>query len=285
MSNYRIPQKFIDILCCTNCKEGRILPYPERLVCCKCNHEYHIQNGIPNLTSANSVRLPKIYGDSDYQQWTSLRASSHSFFYETKGVGYVQNAGHLAVRSLQGSNIYGITLDLGCGDGAHYPYFREPDGCLGIDMDQQALEGLKKRFPNFLVIRADGHTLPIRDQSINCIISIYNLEHMVYLDLALEEMVRILSPGGDIFISVPTEGGFAWGIARNLGRNLLLAKKFTTTPLNYKRISEIEHINCIQQLEKAFKRYFEIKKRIFSPLHIPSFHLNLIVTYHCRARG
>lgn len=288
MSHYIIPQRFIDILYCANCKE-RLCPQPEKLTCSNCNHEYHIRNGIPDLTPVNSTRLPKIYSDDDYQKWLGVRAVSHDFFYGTKGVATVQNAGHRAVRTLQGNNTYEITLDLGCGDGAHYPYLKEPDKCLGVDMDQQSLEKLKIRFPNFSVVCADGYNLPVRDQSVDCIISIYNLEHMVYLDLILEEMVRILSPGGDIYISVPTEGGIAWDIGRSLGRNLLFTRKFALThtdiqTIDYNRVLEIEHINCIYQLEKAFKRHFDIKKRIFFPFHIPSFQLNLITTYHCRAR-
>ena len=101
-----------------------------------------------------------------------------------------------------------MTLDLGCGDGSHYPYLTSPDDCFGIDINQKSLEQSKAKFKEFFVIRAGAYDLPVQDASVDCITSIYNLEHLVYLDLALEEMYRILLPEGDIFISVPTEGSF-----------------------------------------------------------------------------
>jgi SAM-dependent methyltransferase len=226
------------------------------------------------------MRLPVIYNDSNFQAW--LNNINQDYYYQTKGiVSYVQNAGHRVVQSLRRHRTYKLTLDLGCGDGAHYPYLEEPATCFGIDIDRASLEKLQSRFPDFFVICADGYRLPLRDGSIDCIVNIYNLEHMVYLDLALEEMFRIIAPDGDIFISVPNVGGVVW----DTGSILTSQRTLTTETMSFKRVVEISHINCIWQLEKAFKRYFTIKRKISFPFPIPSFHVNLITTYHCVKRS
>ena len=149
------------------------------------------------------------------------------------------------------------------------------DNYVGVDIDQASLEKFNKKRPNCSLIRADGYNLPFKDESIDCLMNIYNLEHMVYLDLALEEMSRVIKPNGDIYISVPNEGGLLWG----LGRSLTSSKHFKN--INYARIIAIQHINCIWQLEKAFKRHFKIIHREYFPMALPILHANLISTYHC----
>jgi ubiquinone/menaquinone biosynthesis C-methylase UbiE len=175
---------------------------------------------------------------------------------------------------------YGMTLDLACGDGAHCRYLTPQDNYLGIDIDQGSLEKLKMRFADFPAIRGDAYNLPLKDKSIDCIINIYNLEHMVYLDLVLEEMTRVVKPDGDVFISVPNEGGIAWRI----GRKLTSARAFTSENLDYIRANEIDHINCVWQIAKALRRYFQITKQRRFPFWMPSFHLNAVTTFHCIKR-
>ena len=276
-----VPDKFLDILCCLHCKKSDLSNNTDRLVCKNCGYEYPINNGIPDLTIGKPIRQPKIYNDADYQRLIDSYTEIQDFLYQ-KGrvVSYVQNAGHRIVEKLKKKK-YRLTLDLGCGDGSHYPYLTAPDDCFGIDINQKSLEQSKAKFKEFFVIRAGAYDLPVQDASVDCITSIYNLEHLVYLDLALEEMYRILLPEGDIFISVPTEGSFFW----SLGRKMSTSKKFTNSLLDWGRAIQIEHINCIWQIEKAIRRYFVIKKRICFPFCIPAFRCNLLITYHCGLRG
>jgi SAM-dependent methyltransferase len=103
---------------------------------------------------------------------------------------------------------------------------------------------------------------------------------MAYLDLVLEEIYRVLLPDGHFFVSVPNEGGLAW----TLGRRITTARQFNSATLNYERVIEIDHINCIWQVEKALKRYFHTVKRVLFPFRLPSFQANLITTYHLSKR-
>jgi SAM-dependent methyltransferase len=180
---------------------------------------------------------------------------------------------------MRGDDGQGLTLDLGCGDGAHYPYLPDPENSFGVDLDQASLSKLKARYPDYPALRGDAYNLPLKDGCIDCIVNVYNLEHMLFLDHALEEMGRVLAPGGRIFVSLPAEGGLAWG----LGRRLSTARRFGDENLDYLRALEIDHINCIWQLDKALRRHFRIRRLRLFPLGVPSFHLNLVVTYCCTA--
>jgi SAM-dependent methyltransferase len=218
----------------------------------------------------------KLYTDPDYLQWETMRASSHDYFYGSKGIiSWVQASGHQAIARMMESKQYQAIVDLGCGDGAHYPYIKQTEKYVGVDIDQPTLERFKLKQPDCCLLRVNGFELPFKDKSVDCLINIYNLEHMMYLDIALEEMNRILTEQGDVYISVPNEGGFLWG----LGRSLSSVKHYKN--INYPRIIEIEHINCIWQLEKAFKRHFKIKKKEPFPFSLPGFHANIVTTYHC----
>ncbi len=270
-------QKLVSLLQCVGCGHDTLMLHPPGgLSCSNCGQQYPIDNDIPDLRSKEPLRSPKLFDDPDYLQWLELLASAQDYFYESKGiVSFVQNAGHKAIAKLMGEKINPIVVDLGCGDGAHYPYIKHPEGYVGVDIDQASLKKFKHKQPDCCVLRADGYDLPFKDASIDCLMNIYNLEHMIYLDLALEEMTRILKPQGEIYISVPNEGGLLW----QLGRSLTSVKHFKN--INYPRIVSIEHINCIWQLEKAFKRHLKIKYRECFPFGLPGFHANLITTYYC----
>ena len=53
--------------------------------------------------------------------------------------------------------------------------------------------------------------LPLSDQSVDVIVSFYSLEHLYPLATYLDEMFRVLKPGGALIGAIPAEGGLAWG--------------------------------------------------------------------------
>jgi len=279
MNPGRIAERLSYILCCSDCR-GSLLISDEEIVCNGCGRIFQINNGIPDLRTKEQLRLPRIYNDPDYKTFYERLASIREGFLQPGLISWGQNAGHRAVQSLMKNKKYDIMLDLGCGEGGHAPFLDSLDNVIGIDKDQDSLERLKNKIPSFFVVYADALNLPLREKSVDCIMSIYNLEHTVYLDLVLEEMCRVLSPDGDVFVSVPNEGGFMF----NLGRNLTTARKFSTDSFNYRKAAQIEHVNCIWQIDMALKRYFKIRKKVKFPFLIPGYHFNLVTTYHCTER-
>ncbi|MEW6264265.1 MAG: methyltransferase domain-containing protein [Thermodesulfobacteriota bacterium] len=270
------------ILKCVRCSRPGLVRDESGLVFCPdCRHSYPANGGIPDFRPPAPWPLPRLYQDDDYLAWLDFQSKSKEYFYKPGSLmAYVQNAGHRIIRRMCRRRRLGHLLDLGCGDGHHYPYLDQTDGYLGLDMDQKSLEAARSRFPRLSLIRADACNIPINDGQVDAVISIYALEHFIYLDRVLEEIERVLAPDGDLFISVPTEGSLAW----SAGRRLTTARKFTSIAMNYTRAQEIDHINCVWQLDRAIRRHFRVVERVMFPLALPIFQLNLVVAYHCRAR-
>lgn len=52
----------------------------------------------------------------------------------------------------------------------------------------------------------DCYRLPFRHRTFDRVINIYNLEHLLHFDFALEETRRILNDDAELLVSVPAEG-------------------------------------------------------------------------------
>jgi SAM-dependent methyltransferase len=236
-------------------------------------------NDVYDLRPRVSVPLPRMYEDPDYREWNRLLTKAQDYLYDSSALlAWVQNAGHRAIRSMTRHTPDALTLDMACGDGGHRPYMWRGDRTIGVDIDQPSLERHRRRYPDAMALRGDCYRLPFRDGVFDRVLNIYNLEHLVHLDFALEEARRVLKDDGTFMVSVPAEGGLTWG----LGRRFTTARTFGSATLNYVRANAIDHCNCIWQIEKALARHFRFVDRRRFPLAIPTYHLNVIVTWMLR---
>jgi 2-polyprenyl-3-methyl-5-hydroxy-6-metoxy-1,4-benzoquinol methylase len=103
-------------------------------------------------------------------------------------------------------------LDFGCGNGAQTIEFLG-SGCriTGVDIDQQDLDVLKEylqsnNLDSIVAVRYDGSTLPLESSSFDVILSYEVIEHVQNESQTLEELSRVLKPGGEMVISVPNKG-------------------------------------------------------------------------------
>lgn len=113
-------------------------------------------------------------------------------------------------------------LDLGCGDGRHLRPTRlmRDVAAVGVDLGEKEVantalslramdEGhsiagyAAKDAGPWMVMRANGYRLPFRDDSFDCVIASEILEHLHQDDDALDEIARVLKPGGTFAVSVP----------------------------------------------------------------------------------
>jgi SAM-dependent methyltransferase len=106
---------------------------------------------------------------------------------------------------LRDQNAPAVILDVGCGDGAalataarHNPGHH----VAGIDWSADALRQAKTR--GLTTIRGTIETrLPIADSKADVVIMSELIEHLVDPDGALEEVRRVLRPGGALLLSTP----------------------------------------------------------------------------------
>lgn len=100
-----------------------------------------------------------------------------------------------------------VIVDVGCGDGAATGLVRKL-GCaqhtiVGVDWSMMALRAARRH--DLLLIRGaiDAPGLPFGTGSVDVVILSEVIEHLVDTDSALDEIHRVLRPGGRLLVSTP----------------------------------------------------------------------------------
>jgi arsenite methyltransferase len=122
----------------------------------------------------------------------------------------------------------GIALDVGCGPGtvtASLARAAGPDGlALGLDLSQAMLARAVRAEagPQIAFLRADAQQLPLRDETVDAVVSIAVLQLVPDPAAALAEMARVLRAGGRLAVMVPTAGRAAriWRRLPSIGAHL-----------------------------------------------------------------
>ncbi len=189
---------------------------------------YPVIDGIPILIRNHEEHLKRI---------EQLKASSKGAWYSQTQVDYYDRgpyrhalakrrkivrkwvdqccqdmAGRISGRPL-------MALDLGCGDGASSRWIDSalPDGSELLLTDYNFERILRAR--NLLGSKNKNYFLsqvthpPLPDSSIDLVFSNHVIEHVPEDQKLLEEIYRILRPGGYLILGCPTEGVFFWMLA------------------------------------------------------------------------
>lgn len=103
-------------------------------------------------------------------------------------------------------------LDMGCGEGVwmnQFCAFTSPENVFGFDVDVQSLEIFWKsesEIPHKNVIQAESENLPYPDNSFDIVFSNEVFEHVEDDRKSVEEVVRVLKPGGQLIFFTPNRG-------------------------------------------------------------------------------
>jgi ubiquinone/menaquinone biosynthesis C-methylase UbiE len=98
-------------------------------------------------------------------------------------------------------------IDVGTGTGLTLPYLAAAVGrggrVVGLDRSPAMLVGASERAPAPPVelVEAEATHLPFEDGSFNAAISTYGLTAIAETDAALDEMVRVVRPGGRLVVA------------------------------------------------------------------------------------
>jgi SAM-dependent methyltransferase len=194
--------------------------------------------------------------------WEEWERTVISFYSENQrsGVGMrVNDAGYEIVGQVE---IGGKTvLEVGPGDVRHHQYWRGlPAQYLLSDIDRSMLETAEKKLDKVgvehrSILMSRGEPLPLDDCSVDVVLSFYSLEHIYPLQPYLNELRRVLRPGGMVVGAIPTEGGLAWGLGRLLTSRRWFLKNTSIDP---DKIICWEHPNfadtIIRHLDDTFER-------------------------------
>lgn len=117
---------------------------------------------------------------------------------------------HVAKRELVTSFLRsappGRCLDVGCGGGALVAQLSSDRPAVGVDVSRLALEAAAARGEG-IFLQAEAGALPFSDGSFSAVLSLDALEHHPDPRSMLQEMYRVLDPGGMILVTVPA---FSW---------------------------------------------------------------------------
>ena len=97
----------------------------------------------------------------------------------------------------------GIVLDIGCGPGYlaallsnKFPHLK----VLGLDISEEMLRMAKRNFPTIELCQGDVGQLPVKDNTIDFVVSSLSLHHWADARKSIQEINRILRPGGQFLI-------------------------------------------------------------------------------------
>jgi SAM-dependent methyltransferase len=200
---------------------------------------------------------------------------------QRQGVGTtVNDAGY---RVMQNVDLTGKTvLEIGAGDIRHLQYIKgKPKEYIIADVSEEmmgfAAEKLQDNAISYRkVFVTRNEPLSIKASSVDVIISFYSLEHLYPLEPYLQDMCRVLKPGGLLIGAVPSEGGLAWRLGRMLTSRRWFKKNTNIDP---DKIICWEHPNYADHLFAEMDRLFVRKDVKFWPLGVPLLDINLILSF------
>jgi ubiquinone/menaquinone biosynthesis C-methylase UbiE len=107
-------------------------------------------------------------------------------------------------------------LEIGCGRGGFSSWLGEqdkrPEEIIAADFSEKALEIGKKQADNRMItginwLQADMQDIPLDSDSVDTVISFETIEHVPNPKKAIDEVFRVLKPGGKFFLTTPNYFG------------------------------------------------------------------------------
>jgi glycosyltransferase involved in cell wall biosynthesis len=104
-------------------------------------------------------------------------------------------------------------IDIGCGSARMTMSY--PEGSVAVDWNMDKLRFMRPHLPN--LVQSDGTRLGLADACTNVVVCSQVLEHVPDDGVAmLDELVRILKPGGTLVLGTPDYGRWEWRVTERL---------------------------------------------------------------------
>jgi ubiquinone/menaquinone biosynthesis C-methylase UbiE len=103
-------------------------------------------------------------------------------------------------------------LDVASGSGLGTDYLLRSgaQSCVGLDIDQAAIEYARARYPNCEFTQCEATRLCLADDSVDVVVSFETIEHIKDQKAFLSECKRVLKPEGLVICSTPNRTLSRW---------------------------------------------------------------------------
>jgi SAM-dependent methyltransferase len=177
----------------------------------------------------------------------------------------------------------GRTLEIGAGLGEHLPYEDlAAQEYHTVELSETMAEGIRRDCPSAVTVTADcQRRLPYDDASFDRALAIHVLEHLPNLPGALDEIRRVLKPGGAFAVVIPCEGGLGYTLARRLTTQREFERRYNTS---YGWHVASEHVNRAHEVLSELRSRFDLTDPSYYPSRLPLIDLNLLIGVTCIRR-
>ncbi|GMU57454.1 MAG: hypothetical protein AMXMBFR33_66000 [Candidatus Xenobia bacterium] len=217
--------------------------------------------------------------DPDWQRWLELFPEIYQATQRPGSLEARLNA--TGYRVLKGLDTTGLKLcELGPGGGYHLRALEgAPASYTALDVTDTFFPRLEQamtaRGTAFQGLRLDRPDLPLETHSQDLCLSFYSLEHVDPLESWIDELMRVLRPGGRLVGAIPAEGGLAWGLGRWLTSRRTFQKKYG---LDLLKIICWSHPNLCDTITASLRRRGAYQERRW-PLPFLGYDFNLVIRF------
>jgi SAM-dependent methyltransferase len=179
------------------------------LLCVPCDRSYPILDGVPQMVLDETLDAAAV---DAIDAWDEL-AEDYAAFVEGLGAARLGPIDRPLIGLARGD-----VLEVGCGDGRLLAQIAGVGSLVGVDLSPEMTARAGAR--GFAVATAAAERLPLRDRSVDTVLSGFYSMRYVDLDAALPEVARVLRPGGRFGFTL--QGRWSVGLAgRAAGLRLL----------------------------------------------------------------
>ena len=187
---------FITILRCTECHHDGLQIKEDALICLNCSNKFPAKNNQIILLEKELLAQQSQYQEeikspinrlkSFLKRWPWLY---QALTYAIGSISYFWGSPKKAAEKYMGAPELGnkIVINLGSGTKRLHPAM--------INLDIFPFENV-----DFIT---DATKLPIKDSSVDIVITESTLEHIPDADAAIKEICRVVKPGGYVYVSIP----------------------------------------------------------------------------------
>jgi SAM-dependent methyltransferase len=167
------------------------------------------------------------------------------------------------------------TLEIGAGVGEHLAYEDATiQDYVALELRDEMADVIRANHPavSTHVGDVEAGLDDVPDASFDRVIALHVLEHLRNLPAALDEVTRVLRPGGLLEVVIPCEGGLGYAMGRKVTSQRVFEKRYNTP---YGWYIKTEHFNVPSEITEELEARFTRTRREWWPLKVPGVHINL----------